>query len=105
MAHSQPQQMTALTLGVYQTFKSVEAGQKKLTFIHFEVCRPCSSSGLLSSDGTDFSMAYAAMHGNEYSPERCVRLRFLRLFLFHCWLAENRKINCRIRNKMRTCES
>lgn len=105
LADSQPQQITALTLGVYQTFKSVEAGQKKLAFIHFKDCRLCSSSGLLSSDGTDFSMAYAAMHGNEYSPERYVRLRFLRVFLFHCWLAENKKINCRIRNKMRTCES
>lgn len=58
-----------------------------------------------SSDGTDFSMAYAAMHRNEYSPERYVRIRFLRGFLLHCWLAESKKINFRIRNKMRTCES
>lgn len=105
MANSQPQQITALTLSVYQTFKSVEAGQKKLAFIRFKVCRLCLSSGLLSTDHIDFSMAYAAMHGNEYSPERYVRLSFLRVFLLHCWLAENKKINCSIRNKMRTCES
>lgn len=105
VAPSQPQQITTLTLGVYQTFKSVETGQKRLAFIHFKVCRLCSSSGLLSSDGTDFSMAYAAMCGNEYSLERYVRLGFLRVFLLHCWLAENKKINCRIRNKIRTCES
>lgn len=65
----------------------------------------CSSSGLLSSDATDFSMAYAAMYGNEYSPERYVRIRFLRGFLLNFWLAESKKINCRIRNKMRACES
>lgn len=105
MANSQPQQITALTLGVYQAFKSVEAGQKKLAFIHFKVCRLCSSSGLLSTHGTDVSMAHAAMHGNEYSPERYVRLSFLRVFLRRCWLAENKKINCGIRKKMRTCES
>lgn len=60
LACGQPQQITALTFGVYQTFKSDEAGQKKLAFIHFKVCRLCSSSGLLSSEGTDFSMAYTA---------------------------------------------
>lgn len=105
MAWGQPQQITVLMLGVYQAFKSDGAGQKKLAFICFKGCRLCLSSGLLSSDATDFSMAYAAMHGNEYSPERYVRIRCLRGFLLHCWLAESKKRNCRIRNKMRTCKS
>lgn len=42
MAWGQPQQITVLVLGIYQTFKSEGAGQKKLAFIRFNVCRLCS---------------------------------------------------------------
>lgn len=104
VANSQAQQITALTSGVYQTLNQSKWARNNL-LLSILRSADCSSSGLLSSDGTDFSMAYAAMHGNEYSPEQYVRPGFLGVFLLHCWLAENKKINCGIRNKMRTCES